>query len=209
MEQMNGEKLTPEHGAPIRSLCPGIAGARSVKWLNRITLQLQESPNFYQQRDYKILPPEATCVEEAKKYWHLCPSMMDMPINSIVGVPKSQSTVEVDEDHTVEVRGYAVPEGVYGPVVQVEVSANGGETWVSAHLDYGGHGDIKTHEGRRKVKWAWCLWHAQVKIEKGEGKGIVCRATDAGGNSQREDGVWNLRGVGYNAWGEVTDLTVV
>ncbi|TLD35503.1 sulfite oxidase-like protein [Venturia nashicola] len=207
--EMNGEKLTPEHGAPIRSLCPGIAGARSVKWLNRITLQLQESPNFYQQRDYKILPPEATCVEEAKKYWHLCPSMMDMPINSIVGVPKSDSTVKVDDNHTIEVRGYAVPEGVHGPVVKVEVSADGGENWVTADLDYGGHGDLKTREGRRKIKWAWCLWHVRVNIEKGEGKRVVCRATDAGGNSQREDGVWNLRGVGYNAWGEVTGLTVI
>jgi sulfite oxidase len=206
---MNGEMLTPKHGAPVRALIPGIAGARSVKWLNRITLQLNDSPNFYQQHDYKILPPEATCVEEAKKYWHTVPPMMDMPVNSIVGIPKSESTIEADENHTVKVHGYAVPEGVHGPVVKVEVSADNGESWVNADLDYGGHGDTSTSEGRRKIKWAWCLWHAKVKIEKGEGKRIVCRATDAGGNSQRENGVWNLRGVGYNAWGEVTDLKVV
>jgi sulfite oxidase len=207
--QMNGETLTPKHGAPVRALMPGIAGARSVKWLNCITLQLNDSLNFYQQHDYKILPPEATTAEEAKKYWHTVAPMMDMPVNSIVGIPKSESTVNVDENHKVEVRGYAVPEGVHGPVVKVEVSADNGETWVSANLDYGGHGDISTPEGRRKIKWAWCLWHAQVKIEKGENKRIVCRAIDAGGNSQRENGVWNLRGIGYNAWGEVIDLNVV
>lgn len=206
---MNGEALAPKHGAPVRALCPGIAGARSVKWLNRITLQLQDSPNFYQQLDYKILPPEATNVEEAKKYWNTVKPMMDMPVNSIIGIPKSNSTVEIGNNHTMEVRGYAVPEGVFGPVVKVEVSADGGETWVSADLDYGGYGNINTPEGRRKIKWAWCLWHAQLKVEKGEGKRIVCRATDAGGNSQREFGVWNLRGVGYNAWGEVTGLNFV
>jgi len=51
--EMNGAPLTPEHGAPVRAICPGILGARSVKWLNRVTAQVAESPNFYQQRDYK------------------------------------------------------------------------------------------------------------------------------------------------------------
>jgi sulfite oxidase len=206
---MNGKSLTPEHGAPVRALIPGIAGARSVKWLNRITIQLTDSPNFYQQLDYKILPPEAINVEEAKKYWHTVPPMMDMPVNSIVGIPKSGATLQTDENGTVEVHGYAVPEGIYGPIVKVDVSADDGKTWVSADLDYGEHGDLSTHEGRRKVKWAWCLWHARVGIQKGDCRRIVCRATDAGGNSQQEKAVWNLRGVGYNAWGEAADLVVV
>ena len=47
----------------------GVAGARSVKWLNKITVQEKDSQNFYQQHDYKILPPEATDKQQAEKFW--------------------------------------------------------------------------------------------------------------------------------------------
>jgi sulfite oxidase len=46
--EMNGKPLSPNHGAPVRVITPGIAGARSVKWLDRITVQMSESENFYQ-----------------------------------------------------------------------------------------------------------------------------------------------------------------
>jgi sulfite oxidase len=46
--QMNGKPLSPNHGAPVRVVTPGIAGARSVKWLDRVTVQTCESDNFYQ-----------------------------------------------------------------------------------------------------------------------------------------------------------------
>ena len=46
--KMNGKPLSPNHGAPVRVITPGIAGARSVKWLDRITVQMSESENFYQ-----------------------------------------------------------------------------------------------------------------------------------------------------------------
>ena len=32
----NGEPLPADHGAPVRCLVPGVAGARSVKWLNKL-----------------------------------------------------------------------------------------------------------------------------------------------------------------------------
>lgn len=206
--QMNGAPLTAEHGAPVRALVPGVAGARSVKWLNRVTVQKVDCSNFYMTHDYKILPPEADTVERAKNWWGRVKPMMDMPVNSVVGLPKSGSTVCMNADGEVEVRGYAVPAGTDGPVRKVEVSGDGGKTWVNAELDFGGE-DVETKEGRRKVKWSWCLWTARVKMERGEGRKIVCRAFDWGANEQTEHGVWNLRGVGYNAWGLAKDLRVL
>src|SRR5580692_9060490 len=106
---MNGKPLTPAHGYPVRALFPGILGARSVKWLNRITVQAAESANHYQLRDYKLLPPSAVGKSAAEPLWLACPSMLDTPVNSIVGEPADGATVARDADGTVLVRGYALP----------------------------------------------------------------------------------------------------
>jgi sulfite oxidase len=209
---MNGNPLTPKHGAPVRALFPGILGARSVKWLKRITLQLPESNNHYMQRDYKILPPEAADIKQAEKYWDSTPPMMDMPVNSIIGSPQNGSKVLLDENGRVEVRGYALPGGMDGPVVRVQVSGDGGESWTDAALDFGGHekpDGLNSTEGRRRVKWAWCLWSAKVSVTKGAGRTILSKAMDFGGNVQPKESTWNLRGVGYNAWGQVDGLEIV
>jgi sulfite oxidase len=39
--KMNGQPLTRDHGAPIRVVVPGVIGARSVKWLRKITVQVR------------------------------------------------------------------------------------------------------------------------------------------------------------------------
>jgi sulfite oxidase len=207
--QMNGKPLKAEHGAPVRVIVPGVAGARSVKWLNKITIQKEDSENFYQQHDYKILPPEATDMEKAEHFWGKVDPLMDMPVNSIIGVPEDEEAVKADDDGLIEVRGYALPHGRDGPVTKVEVSGDGGKSWVEAELDYGSYGDLSTEESREKVKWAWCLWTARVPVAKGRNQRVVSRATDAGGNTQEERSAWNIRGVGYNGWGCADGLTIV
>ncbi|KAE8132704.1 Oxidoreductase, molybdopterin-binding domain-containing protein [Aspergillus pseudotamarii] len=197
--EMNGSPLTPNHGYPVRVVLPGVAGARWVKWLDRITVQDHESSNFYQQRDYKVLPPDAVDRVSAEPYWGRTPAMCDMPINSVVAVPEDGETVHLSELGTVEVKGYAVPHGADGPVTGVQVSADGGQTWVDAEI-----------EGPSLVrKWCWVLWRAKVNIERGTERQILSRAFDRGGNLQQEHSQWNLRGVGYNGYGRASDLIIV
>ena len=196
---MNGQPLTPEHGFPVRVIAPGIAGARCVKWLDRIIVQDRESENFYQQHDYKILPPEAVDKKVAEKYFPITPAIQDMPINSVITYPRNGSQICMDLDGMIEVRGYALPGGDKGPVVKVEVEVEGGDGWIEAEI----LGD-EAERGR----WSWVLWRAKVKTQKGVRR-LRGRAVDLGGNTQVEFPVWNLRGVGYNGYGESRDVKVL
>ncbi|UIJ35957.1 molybdopterin-dependent oxidoreductase [Allobranchiibius sp. GilTou73] len=56
---MNGEALAPVHGAPLRVVVPGWIGARSVKWLERVTVRHGPSDNYFQSVAYRLLPPDA------------------------------------------------------------------------------------------------------------------------------------------------------
>jgi sulfite oxidase len=202
---INGNLLDANRGCPVRAVFPGIIGARWVKWVSQLTVRIDESQNHYQQHDYKKLPPQARDKESAEKFWALTPPMMDVPINSVIGIPNTGSVVKRDEEDMVTVRGYAIPEGSDGPVTRVEVSADKGETWVDANLDFG----EKHHTDLEDIRWSWCLWTARVKMPRGSGQRLVSRVTDLKGNVQPEESSWNVRGVGYNAWGECKDLEVV
>lgn len=195
---MNDQELPVNNGYPVRAVVPGIAGARSVKWLDRITVSDRESSNHYQQRDYKILPPQAVNSDSAAEFWDKVPAMQDMAANSVIAVPQSGETLTPNVQGRIVVKGYAVPFGDQGPVVKVEVSADGGKTWTDAEL-----------VGSQESKWCWALWGAEVKLDKGEGRRILSCVTDAGGNKQCPDPQWNLRGVGYNGYGEAKNLKVL
>lgn len=195
--EMNGEPLTREHGFPVRIVAPGIAGARSVKWLDHITVQQDMSSNHYMHFDYKVLPEAAVDSESARDFWAITPPVIEMPVNSAVAVPADGSTVQTTADGLVIVKGYAVPSGDDGPVVKVEVSADG-ESWITA--------DLKSPANANK--WSWTLWEASLKIEIGKNKTVFSRATDKAGNTQPRHSQWNLRGVCYNGYGEARDLTV-
>lgn len=203
--EMNGRALTAAHGAPVRVVVPGCAGARCVKWLDTITVHPHESPNHYQRRDYKLLPP--TCLDgaAAEKWWALLPPLMDMPVNSVIGIPASASRVTASStDGTIEVAGYALPGGRNGPVRWVEVSGDEGRTWTDAEI-LGPPKDVE--EMGLSLKWAWSLWRARVRVEKGSGRKVWSRATD-GRDRQPRYPEWNWRGLAYNGYGEVSGLVV-
>ncbi|KAH9481542.1 Sulfite oxidase [Psilocybe cubensis] len=179
--EMNDDPLTADHGGPLRVVVPGYLGARWVKWVDTIVISSEESPNFYQQRDYKILPPSVQTKEMAKPMWDKYPSMTALPLNSVV------ATVGCEDDEKLFVKGYAIS-GATGQVHAVEISVDHGKTWHQARITY--------QEG----KWSWTLWEVEIACKEAEGK-VYSRAIDTEGNIQPEEGIWNLRGVAYNGWG--------
>jgi sulfite oxidase len=177
--EMNDEPLSAEHGGPLRVVVPGYLGARWVKWLDTIIISSEESPNFYQQRDYKILPPEIENKEQARAVWSKYPSMTALPLNSVIG------SVYKISPSKVRVRGYATP-GECGNVAAVEVSTDNCVIWLPCRITY--------QEGR----YSWTLWEAEIPITGSSGE-ICSRARDEAGNVQPMEGVWNMRGVAFNA----------
>lgn len=205
--EMNEELLTPDHGFPLRIVVPGTYGMRWVKWVDRITISRQESPNFYQQRDYKILPDTVTSKEvaELQGWWSRVPSMQHLACNSVVA-DVCRLTSRPDEIR-LKVAGYAYSRW---PVARVEISVDNGRTWEYACIKY--------QEGR----WSWALWEAELEVtqdEDAETTGLInideeengrlkqnmvvlSRAIDSFGNEQELNYKWNLRGVGYSGLGE-------
>ncbi|KAI1770569.1 molybdopterin binding oxidoreductase [Hypoxylon cercidicola] len=196
--ERNGKPLSVRHGYPVRVITPGLAGARAVKWLDRITVQKEESPNHYMQHDYKILPPQAVDSESAEKYWGITPPVQEMPVNSVIASPRTGETVKRDSDGKVACHGYVLPSGDGGPVVSVEISTDGGRTWSEAEFEH--HNE--------ENRWTWKLWKAKVAVAPGKSRVIVSKAIDASGQTQPAVPNWNLRGVCYNGYGEARDLVI-
>jgi sulfite oxidase len=180
--EMNGEPLMVDHGAPLRVVVPGYIGARSVKWLDSITLQEEPSTNYFQAYSYKLFPPE---VDEETADWEQGLMLGELPVNSVICQPGDGETVQAG---TITLRGYAITGGNRS-VQRVEVSIEGSESWLTAKLQEGNE------------PWAWRFWEASVDLEPGQYE-IVVRAWDAAANTQPElsEQIWNFKGYMNNSW---------
>ncbi|MGB7728731.1 MAG: molybdopterin-dependent oxidoreductase [Candidatus Acidiferrum sp.] len=50
--KMNGQPLTPDHGAPVRLLVPGWYGCACIKWVNEISFVPDDAPATSQMQEY-------------------------------------------------------------------------------------------------------------------------------------------------------------
>jgi sulfite oxidase len=184
-DTMNGEPLPPAHGAPLRVVVPGYIGARSVKWLSRITLQKGPSDNYFQARAYRLFP---AAVGPETVDWETGMMLGEAPVNSVICTPPAGETLPAGR---VPVRGWAMAGGGR-EVARVEVSADGGRTWTTADL------------GAGETGWAWRFWEAPLDLPPGEHE-ILCRAFDTAAQTQPSDPsqVWNFKGYANNAWHRV------
>ncbi|CAE7211202.1 shop [Symbiodinium necroappetens] len=223
---MNGEPLPPDHGYPVRVLVPGYAGVRNCKWLAKMELadELHES-HIDTHTDEVIYPPNMTFEDHLAKAsltggtvqragrWEAQQDndifrVMEMPVHSSVILPEVNTTLSGQEASKVaadgiEVRGIALGGGGHR-IARVDVSIDGGKTYVPADLD--DHGMEKVH--RRNYHWSWYWWSKKVPLTedmKGQlAKGqpltlqVASRAMTEHGNTQpsREDAVslYNLVG---------------
>jgi sulfane dehydrogenase subunit SoxC len=119
----NGEALRPEQGYPIRLLVPGWEGNLNVKWLSR--LEIGDKPWHAK--------------EETSKYTMLMPSgkairfFWPMEVNSVITRPcPDKPWTHLKKGDIVEIEGLAW--SGHGTIKGVDISFDGGKTWVEASL---------------------------------------------------------------------------
>jgi len=173
---MNGMPLLPQHGFPLRLLVPGWYGMASVKWLNRIevldhTFQGHQQVGTYRYREDSDDPGRPVDVIRIR-------SLMSPP-----GIPDWYTRRRMIDAGAVEITGRAWS-GAGVAVERVEFAANG--VWQDAELE------------PRTGQFAWAKWTCTWQAEPGEHI-LSCRATDANGNVQPLEQVWDNSGFGNNA----------
>ncbi|KAJ3681253.1 hypothetical protein LUZ60_015742 [Juncus effusus] len=195
--EMNGETLNRDHGYPLRVVVPGVIGARSVKWLDRITIIENESQGFFMQKDYKMFPPS---VNWDNIDWSTRRPQMDFPIQSAIC---SLEDVDIIKPGKFRVAGYAVSGGGRG-IERVDVSIDGGKTWSAADRFQKDSVPYISDEDSNRDKWAWVLFEALVDLPNNNAD-IIVKAVDSAANVQPENvsTIWNLRGILNTSWHHV------
>jgi len=153
----NGERLRPSNGYPMRLFLPGWEGNMCVKWLRTI----------------KVVDQPAMTKDETSKYSDLQKDgvaklfTFPMAVKSVITSPSAGQRLG--------------PSGIYqisgvawsgaGRIRNVEVSADGGNTWADAALD-----EHVLPKALTRFRMAW-RWQGAESI-------LLSRATDEFGNVQ-------------------------
>ena len=155
--EMNGQPLPHLHGGPARLIVPGWVGSASIKWLTQLTLADKEWDGPFMQRSYRS--PRAADPKDSYSLQSLeCKSLVMSPLDG-TQLPAGPQTVY----------GYAwAGEGV---VTGVDVSTDGGTTWVAALLTGPAH------------RYGWRRWEHLWVAPSGP-QTVMARATDSLGRVQ-------------------------
>lgn len=117
---LNGEPLRPAAGFPVRLFLPGWEGNTNVKWIRR--LELIREPNMSKDETSKYTDPLPG--GKARMF------SFDLDAKSTITYPTFPNTVK--KPGWVQVRGLAW--SGRGRITAVDVSTDGGATWVQAEL---------------------------------------------------------------------------
>jgi len=165
----NGEPLRPAQGFPVRLLLPGWEGSANVKWLRRIKLGRRPWMTRWETSKYTDPLPDGT----ARQF------SFEMDAKSIITSPSATGVLS---------RGACPITGLAwsgrGKITRVEVSVDGGASWLDATL---AEPVLPKAHTRFFTMWDW----------NGRGAVLLSRATDETGYVQPTRGrLIQVRGPG-------------
>lgn len=161
--QMNGQDLTPAHGAPLRLIVPGWYGMASVKWLT--TIEVGKGGWWGHQMEAYSFRRAAHDPERVP--------LTNLPVRALMAPPGfadffSRTRVAAPGRHRIVGRAWA------GAVdlERVEFSSDEGRTWSLARL------------APKNGPFGWAAWEIDWHVEAEGSYVLSCRAFDAMGRSQ-------------------------
>ena len=175
----------------MRLVTPGYYATMNVKWLTRLRFEEQESSNHHHAGRYRTpltpIPPGskfATTLDNSEPNWNI-------RIKSVIFSPVEGEGISAGK--TV-VGGVAWNDGS-AKIEAVEVSVDGGRSWLRAELKPG------------PSLYAWHHWQLAIELMPGK-RTILSRAVDSLGRCQPLDGsiFWNPAGYGWNGVDSVTAM---
>jgi sulfane dehydrogenase subunit SoxC len=153
----NGERVRPSNGYPVRLLVPGFEGNMNVKWLRRIKLVAEPTMSKDETSKYTILLKD-------EKAWQF---VFPMEVKSVITRPAPG--ISLTGPGFYEISGLAWSGN--GRIRQVDVSADGGQSWAPAMLQ---EPVLPKAPVRFRAAWQW----------DGGPAVLQSRATDEAGMAQ-------------------------
>jgi len=174
--ETNGEPLPMLNGFPIRLVVPGWFATYWVKALSQITVRTEPLHNFWVDTAYRI-PATPDHSEDPKHPSENTVPLTSHPTRAVFVTP--EGPVKLARGATLQIEGIASDDGA--GIRRVEVSTDGGHTWIDAALD------------RVIDKYSWRRWRMNWKPPQIGRYTLQCRATNAAGATQRTN-EWNHGG---------------
>jgi len=158
----NGERLRPEQGYPLRLLLPGYEGNANVKWLRRIKVGAAPFQTREETSKYTMVMPDHTIrqfnfVMEAK---------------SVITAPSGGQRLNTPGFY--EISGLAWSGA--GKIARVEVSVDGGASWLDAALQ---DPILPKCLTRFRLPWRWDGGSALLSSRATDEKGVVQPSREA------------------------------
>jgi len=181
--EMNGEPLPHFNGFPARVIVPGWTGTYWMKHLTSINVVTKPFTGFWMSRAYRIPLRAFPLVERfTSQDSAVSTPITEMMVNSLITSHANGASVKAGAPVTV---GGIAWDGGYG-IRTVEISTDGGKTWVPATL------------GEDIGQFAFRTFNASFS-PKSKGKHIVmARATNKIGQSQTSELIPNPGGYHHN-----------
>lgn len=186
---MNGEKLPHWNGYPARIVVPGWTGTYWVKQLTDINVLMKPFAGFWMNPAYRIPVNKFPIVERfISQETAANTPITEMVVNSLITNMLDGHQTKVGRP--VEVKGIAW-DGGYG-ITQVDVSINGGKSWVEAAL------------GPDLGRFSWRQWAYEFVPKRRGRHEVMARATNSRGATQTPELIFNPAGYHNNVIQKIT-----